>query len=453
MVWLANRTQALAAPQVALKFPMDDDVDKEQIIREADLWVKAGGHPNVLPIIEAQEYGDQIIIASEYIHEGTLEDWLKNLPSGKPNVGTAINLTLGILAGLEHLHSKGIIHRDLKPANILLQGLLPRLADFGIARTLKTSNLYTNVAGTLAYMAPELFGARPKLTVQSDLWAAGVIFYKLLTGHLPFPQSDMGALVEAIRNRQPSPLPNSISPHLKEFLRRSLLKDPSQRYQSAKEMRLALQNAVDLMNAPPVPKPKPYSAFNVLIILLACGLVSLLIVLSGVLYTTAESERNKKAEAQKQKEAAEQSLLKERENREQAEQRATDAVQAKNQAEKRVKELEELAQIEQARREGKKVWQIVQLDNYTDNNISFSYTEEDGSWTRTIVKPGEGWVFWIEKGDLIVKYDYSFDKGYQEKTIKLTPKYVIGNKPDESEAKINYFELNEKGEIEIKCCL
>lgn len=120
---------------MAIKIPLDEEISIETIKNEADVWVRASGHPNVLPIIEADIYGDHVVIASEYAPDGSLDAYLKN--NGKAqSVEAAVEIVSGILAGLEHLHSRSIIHRDLKPANILFQGTTPRLADFGISRVL-----------------------------------------------------------------------------------------------------------------------------------------------------------------------------------------------------------------------------------------------------------------------------------------------------------------------------
>ena len=100
---------------------------------------QASGHPNVLPIIEADEYDGQIIIVSEYVPGGSMARFLES--EGPLPVPRAIDLTIGILNGLEFLHSKNIIHRDLKPANILLQAGTPRLADFGLSRVIKMTSV------------------------------------------------------------------------------------------------------------------------------------------------------------------------------------------------------------------------------------------------------------------------------------------------------------------------
>ena len=208
VVWLAERRTAIAITKAALKLPLDDEIDIETVKQEADLWEQASGHPNVLPIIEANIYGDHVVIASEFVPDGSLESWMKRHGGKAPSIEAAVDMVVGILAGLEHLHSRHIIHRDLKPANILLQGQTPRLADFGIARVLKTVNHSATVAGTPHYMAPETFDG--KRSPQTDVWAVGVILYQLLSGSLPYCGTDITALMAAIVRGIPTPLPTSI---------------------------------------------------------------------------------------------------------------------------------------------------------------------------------------------------------------------------------------------------
>jgi serine/threonine-protein kinase len=241
VVWLAERRTALAVTRVALKMPVDDEINLDAVRQEAAVWAQASGHPNVLPIIEANIYDEQIVIVSEYAPDGSVIDWLTR-QGGVAPVAAAAEMLKGILGGLEHLHSRMIIHRDLKPANILLQGSTPRLADFGIARVLKATSQSGIIAGTPNYMAPEAFDG--KRNEQTDLWSAGVIFYQLLTGRLPFPQTDITSLMGAIINRNPEPLPATVPGPIQEFLTRALHKDPAWRFRSAAEMREALEQAV-----------------------------------------------------------------------------------------------------------------------------------------------------------------------------------------------------------------
>ncbi|MBI4852821.1 MAG: serine/threonine protein kinase [Acidobacteria bacterium] len=239
IVWLAERRTAITTTQVAVKIPLNDDFDIEVIKQEANLWVQASGHPNVLPIIEANIYDDQVVIVSEYAPDGSLSTKLKE--QTYISLEMAVEMACGILAGLDHLHSREIIHRDLKPDNILLQGNIPRLADFGIARILRSNTQSSMVAGTPAYMSPESFFGRHNL--QGDIWATAVILYRLLAGKMPFPQTNLPQLMRAIIEQNPNPLPKSVPMEIKEVLNKAFEKNPSRRYQSAAEMRKALKQA------------------------------------------------------------------------------------------------------------------------------------------------------------------------------------------------------------------
>lgn len=138
VVWLAQKQTAIATTQFALKLPREEDIDVEAFKYEAAIWIQASGHPNVLPLIDADIYDGQVVIVSEYIADGSLAGWLKQNGGKAPSVEVACEHVVGMLAGLAHLHERRIIHRDLKPENILLQGGTPRVTDFGISRLLRT---------------------------------------------------------------------------------------------------------------------------------------------------------------------------------------------------------------------------------------------------------------------------------------------------------------------------
>ena len=232
-VWLAEEKTAISTHKVALKLPNEEDIDLEAIRQEAIVWERVKGHPNILPIIKADNIDGQIYIASEYAPDGSLNKWLRKYGGKAPTTEVAVKMTQGILAGLEHLHSKGVIHRDLKPENILLQSDTPRIADFGIARLMHSTSNSTQATGTPAYMATDCFYA--VRSVQTDIWAVGIIFHLLLTGKLPFPQPDQISLMNAILNSEPQ-IQNDISPKYREIIEKSLRKDVTQRYLSVAEM-------------------------------------------------------------------------------------------------------------------------------------------------------------------------------------------------------------------------
>ena len=237
-VWLAEFRSPIATREVALKIPFDEDTSLDSINREVDVWRAATGHPNVLPVIEADMYDGQVIIVSEYASGGTLKDWLDRSGGRAPSCESAVQMMSGILSGLEHLHERMLVHCDLKPSNVLLQADVPRITDFGVSRILRATVHTRHLAGTPAYMPPEAIDGH--VSCQSDLWAAGVILYVMLAGRLPFPQQSMGPLMLALREKEPDPLPDTVPPDVREVVRRALEKEPCRRFVSAGEMRAAL---------------------------------------------------------------------------------------------------------------------------------------------------------------------------------------------------------------------
>lgn len=237
-VWLAERRSKFVTTKVAIKLPLEEQVDTELIKREAVLWEQASGHPNVLPIIDADEYDGQVVIVSEYATDGSLEQLLKQ-NGGRLPIKKAVEITIGILNGLEFLHSRKIIHRDLKTANVLLQGDAPRLADFGISRVMQTTAVSINAAGTPIYMSPEAFdGKRNK---QTDIWSVGIILYEMLSGSFPFSVSSSSEILAAIIMKEPAPLSEEFPVELRKIVMKALSKPTSARYQTGLEMRNDLQ--------------------------------------------------------------------------------------------------------------------------------------------------------------------------------------------------------------------
>ncbi|CAN5276269.1 hypothetical protein BH10ACI1_BH10ACI1_21100 [soil metagenome] len=236
-VWLAEKESQFLKKKVAVKLPHVALLDYDTIKREAMLWEQASGHPNVLPIIDADIYDDQVVIVSEYADGGSLAEKIEK--TGKLTVKQAVEMTIGILNGLEFLHSKRIIHRDIKPQNILLQGDTPRLTDFGISRVVGNVSVDSIAVGTAAYMSPEAFDGRRN--VLTDIWSVGVVLYELLKGSLPFPQENFSDRMMAIHSAEIMPLSLDVPFKLREIVRKALAKNPGDRYQTSAAMRNELQ--------------------------------------------------------------------------------------------------------------------------------------------------------------------------------------------------------------------
>src|SRR5262245_50145962 len=237
-VWLARDFSGSPPREVAVKTPLESEVDLDALLQEATLWARATGHPNVLEFLDARVFDGQVVLVSEYAPDGSLTNWLRRHGERAPSVKAAVEMALGILAGLEHLHARSIIHRDVKPDNVLLMGATPRLADFGISRILKSTSKSAVSAGTLVYMAPEAFNRRRNQ--QTDLWSVGVILYQMLSGRLPFEGDDMAELYGAILSEDPEPLPALVPEWLRQAVAKALIKEPGRRHRTAAEMSAAL---------------------------------------------------------------------------------------------------------------------------------------------------------------------------------------------------------------------
>jgi tetratricopeptide (TPR) repeat protein len=264
-VWLAEKESSIITRTVAVKLPHAGQVDIEAIRQEAALWEQASGHPNVLPLLDADIYDGQIVIASEYVEGGSLADRLRK--DGKLPIEEAVQIVIGILNGLEFLHSKNIVHRDIKPANILMQDGVPRLTDFGISRAVENTLVSSKVVGTHPYMSPESFeGFR---SVQTDVWSVGVLLYHLSTGKLPFPLGQPSQIMYSVLLNEPAPLPDEIPLELQKIIFKALEKDrelngqPPRRYQSAAEMRADLENFLKWFSSPDKNAASPFETVKV----------------------------------------------------------------------------------------------------------------------------------------------------------------------------------------------
>jgi eukaryotic-like serine/threonine-protein kinase len=169
-----------------------------------------------------------------------------------------------ILDVLDTAHRKGITHRDLKPANILVTRQGIKLLDFGLAK-LKTAPLAETdatvtqpltargqILGTLQYMSPEQLQGK-EADARSDLFSFGCVLYEMLTGRRAFDGASSASVIAAILEREPAPL--EAAPPLDRVVRRALVKDPEQRFQTARDLKAALTWALE--QPPPSPTDTP----------------------------------------------------------------------------------------------------------------------------------------------------------------------------------------------------
>ncbi len=214
-------------------------------LKEVHTWASVTGHRNIHSL-DSPEHHDGCLILVSACADGSLRDWILN-QDGSPRktlVPEAVEMCCGILSGLEHLHNyrNPILHRDLKPENVLLFNGVPKLADFGLSRIMEGSQYRSQIAGTLAYMAPENFNGEYREA--SDQWALGVILYEMVNGQLPFIQNNAAALMGAIIRRNPLSISEAVPSAVQAVIKRSLQKDHRKRFNSVTEMREALELAI-----------------------------------------------------------------------------------------------------------------------------------------------------------------------------------------------------------------
>jgi tetratricopeptide (TPR) repeat protein/predicted Ser/Thr protein kinase len=234
--------------EVALKIGIAKDADL-RLRREAQ-HASQLNHPHICTIHEVGAYDGQTYIVMEYIEGQQLSDLI---PSEGQPTESVVRYGIQIADALEHAHQHGVIHRDLKSANVVVtpEGRA-KVLDFGLscgvsAQRLKdisesqvTVTAEGFVAGTLAYMAPELLRGEPA-AAGSDIWALGVLLYEMASAARPFVGATGFELTAAILHEAPPPLPARIPEPLQQIIRRCLSKDLRERYQRPGEVRAALE--------------------------------------------------------------------------------------------------------------------------------------------------------------------------------------------------------------------
>jgi eukaryotic-like serine/threonine-protein kinase len=231
---------------VALKFLPRQVVANEQVRRRLYQEVRLGrqvSHPNVCRLYDVVEWDEHLFVAMEYIDGEDLASLLVRvgtLPAPK-----MLQLAHEICAGLSAAHGLGVLHRDLKPANIMIDGRgHARITDFGIAVLAEEAPAHLEIAGTLAYMAPEQLRGEPA-SIRTDLYALGLVLYEMLAGRRLFnadsppevlrqrDRTDPGGLVVAAQGH----------PTLKRAIARCLEARPEDRPASIHAMIAALRPA------------------------------------------------------------------------------------------------------------------------------------------------------------------------------------------------------------------
>jgi serine/threonine-protein kinase len=219
--------------------------------------IAALNHPNICTV---HDVGPNYLVME--LLEG--ETLAQRIAQGPMRVADAVDVACQIAGAIEEAHRKGVLHRDLKPGNIMLShrrggsdSLFVKVLDFGLAKLVAADPEVTRTtAGTLmgtpAYMAPEQVKGEP-LDKRADVFSFGAIVYEMLSGHRAFGGASVAEVMNAVLQANPEAV--RTHPAFDRIVRRSLEKDPAQRFQTMAEVRAALETARNVLSGKPAHAP------------------------------------------------------------------------------------------------------------------------------------------------------------------------------------------------------
>lgn len=232
---------------VAVKILKDEFANDDEFVRRFKNESKAIAvlsHPNIVKVYDVS-FGDRIqYIVMEYVDGITLKEYIQK--QGRITWNDAVFFISQVLKALQHAHDKGIVHRDVKPQNImLLQTGDIKVTDFGIARfsRTQTETLTENAIGSVHYISPEQAQGKPT-DERADIYSLGVVCYEMLAGRVPF-ESDSAVSVALMQVKNTAKRLTDINADipigLEQICVHAMQKDPLERYQTATEMLLDLE--------------------------------------------------------------------------------------------------------------------------------------------------------------------------------------------------------------------
>ena len=233
-------TKDIVAVKILKEELLDDKAMVEEFKREVKATVQMS-HPNIMQIYSEGVWNNRPFLVLEYLEGQTLLDKIEYYT--KFSVKEACEIMVQLLEAISYTHDHKIIHRDIKPQNIfLLSNGTVKLGDFGIAKNEKEAENHGKILGSVHFLAPEVL-AGEQFSICSDIYAAGITFFQLVTGVLPFDGSTDEVAQAQVKKACPKPsnYQTSIPKELDEIILKSVAKNPKQRYQSSAEFQKAIQ--------------------------------------------------------------------------------------------------------------------------------------------------------------------------------------------------------------------
>jgi serine/threonine protein kinase len=273
---------------------------RQRFDREARA-ISSLNHPNICSLYDIGQQDGVDYLVMEYLEGESLNKMLEKGPVGTTEL---LRIAIQIADALDKAHKQGLVHRDLKPANIVITKHGAKLLDFGLAKwqateevkdlsgITRTSSPLTSegtIVGTFQYMSPEQLEGK-EADARSDLFSFGVVLYEMATGKRPFEGKSQASLIASIMKVEPRPI-SSIQPMtppaLERVVTQCLAKEPDDRWQTAGDLKRALQWTVDGGSQVGIPMAvSTRRKIREKVLWGSAGLLGVLAILFGTLYVT-----------------------------------------------------------------------------------------------------------------------------------------------------------------------
>ena len=289
--------------QVAIKFLPQHIAANSDERRRFEIEAQAAAslnHPSIATIHAIEEADDILFLVMEYIEGDELKQVIAQRHLSQNEI---MDYAIQICKGLQAAHEKEVIHRDIKSSNIMItnKGDI-KIMDFGLAKFRGSTQITKagTTVGTAAYMSPEQIKGE-ETNHCSDIWSFGVVLYEMLTGILPFKGDYEQAVTYAILNEEPElkAFPEDTAEELLQIVRKTLNKNPHDRYQDIEEVLIELKELVGSTQSMQIPQSKTINDKKSVIglkVLFPAVVILILLFFTGYKYITYQKQLNRARE-------------------------------------------------------------------------------------------------------------------------------------------------------------